>query len=107
MTENTGDEKAGGAVNEVYEAMRKHYPYTDRLIDSFVAHTRADQALEHENAFLLMCKSVPPLTRGEVNDALNVAKNMAEHLMLFMDGIDTFYEKFPTVPRLPCDLLSE
>ena len=24
-----------------------------------------------------------------------------------MDGIDTFYEKFPTVPRLPCDLLSE
>ena len=107
MTENTGDEKAGGAVNEFYEAMRKHYPYTDRLIDSFVAHTRADQALEHENAFLLMCKSVPPLTRREVNDALNVAKNMAEHLMLFMDGIDTFYEKFPTVPRLPCDLLSE
>src|SRR5437763_13736399 len=107
MTENTGDPKAGGAVNEFYDAMRKHYPYTDKVIDSFVAHTRADQALEHENAFLLMCKSVPPLTRGEVNDALNVAKNMAEHLMLFMDGIDTFYEKFPTVPRLPCDLLSE
>jgi len=107
MTENTGDERAGGAVNEFYEAMRKHYPYTDKLIDSFVAHTRADQALDHENAFLLMCKSVPPLTRREVNDALNVARNMAEHLMLFMDGIDTFYGKFPTVPRLPCDLLSE
>ena len=107
MTENTGDEKAGGAVNEFYAAMRKHYPYTDKLIDSFIAHTRADQALDHENAFLLMCKSVPPLTRREVNDALNVARNMAEHLMLFMDGVDTFYEKFPTVPRLPCDLLSE
>jgi hypothetical protein len=32
---------------------------------------------------------------------------MAEHLYLFMDGIDTFYARFPTVPRLPSDLLSE
>lgn len=103
MTENTGDEKAGGAVDDFYAAMRKHYPYTDKLIDSFIAHTKADQKLGHEDAFLLMCKAVPPLTHREVNDALNVAKNMAEHLLLFMDGIDTFYAKFPTVPRLPSD----
>ena len=32
---------------------------------------------------------------------------MAEHLYLFMDGIDTFYARFPTIPRLPSDLLSE
>jgi hypothetical protein len=32
---------------------------------------------------------------------------MAEHLMLFMDGIDRFYANFPAVPRLPCDLGSE
>ena len=107
MTENTGDKNAGRAVDDFYAAMRKHYPYTDKLIDSFIAHTRADQALEHQDAFLLMCKSVPPLTRREVNDALNVARNMAEHLLLFMDGIDTFYAKFATVPRLPCDTLSE
>jgi pyrroloquinoline quinone (PQQ) biosynthesis protein C len=107
MTENTGEESAGGAVNDFYDAMRKHYPWTDRLIDSFVAHTHADQKLGHEDAFLLMCKSVPPLTRREVNDALNVARSMAEHLMLFMDGIDVFYANFPTVPRLPCDLRSE
>jgi hypothetical protein len=24
-----------------------------------------------------------------------------------MDGIDTFYARFPTIPRLPSDLLSE
>jgi pyrroloquinoline quinone (PQQ) biosynthesis protein C len=107
MTENTGDAKAGSAVDEFYDAMRKHYPYTDKLINSFIAHTRADQKLGHEDAFLHMCKSVPPLTRREVNDALNVARNMAEHLLLFMDGIDTFYGQFPTVPRLPCDPLSE
>jgi pyrroloquinoline quinone (PQQ) biosynthesis protein C len=107
MTENTGDAKAGGAVDDFYAAMRKHYPYTDKLIDSFIAHTKADQKLGHEDAFLLMCKSVPPLTRREVNDALNVAKNMAEHLLLFMDGIDTFYANFGTVPRLPCETLSE
>lgn len=107
LTENTGEDAAGTAVNDFYDAMRKHYPWTDRLIDSFIAHTKADQKLGHDNAFLLMCQSVPPLTRREVNDALNVAKNMAEHLVLFMDGIDTFYENFPTVPRLPCDLASE
>ena len=107
MTENTGDAKAGSAVDEFYDAMRKHYPYTDKLIDSFIAHTKADQKLGHADAFLEMCKSVPPLTQREVNDALNVAKNMAEHLMLFMDGIDTFYARFETVPRRPCDLLSE
>jgi pyrroloquinoline quinone (PQQ) biosynthesis protein C len=107
MTENTGDPTAGRAVDDFYDAMRKHYPYTDKLIDSFIAHTRADQKLGHEDAFLLMCKSVPPLTLREVNDALNVAKNMAEHLLLFMDGIDTFYGRFPRVPRLPCDPLSE
>jgi pyrroloquinoline quinone (PQQ) biosynthesis protein C len=107
MTENTGSTEAGRAVDEFYAAMRKHYPYTDRLIASFIAHTRADQALEHQDAFRLMCESVPPLTRREVNDALNVARNMAEHLLLFMEGIDTFYAKFPTVPRLPCDPLSE
>jgi pyrroloquinoline quinone (PQQ) biosynthesis protein C len=107
MTENTADEKDGGAIDDFYAAMRKHYPYTDKLIDSFIAHTKADQALGHEDAFLEMCKSVPPLTRREVNDGLNVAKNMAEHLLLFMEGIDTFYSTFPAVPRMPCDLLSE
>jgi len=107
MTENTGDDQAGKAVDDFYSAMRKHYPYTDKLIDSFIAHTKADQKLGHADAFLLMCESVPPLTRREVNEALNVAKNMAEHLLLFMDGIDTFYDHFATVPRLPCDPLSE
>jgi pyrroloquinoline quinone (PQQ) biosynthesis protein C len=107
MTENTGDSADGNAVDDFYAAMRKHYPYTDKLINSFIAHTRADQNLQHQDAFLEMCKSIPPLTRREVNEALNVAKNMAEHLLLFMDGIDTFYGQFPTVPRLPCDPLSE
>jgi pyrroloquinoline quinone (PQQ) biosynthesis protein C len=106
MTENE-DGAAAGAVSEFYDAMRKHYPYAGKLIDSFIAHTRADQNLDHANAFLLMCQSVPPLTVREVNDALNVARNMAEHLLLFMDGIDTFYGNFATVPRMPCDLLSE
>jgi hypothetical protein len=32
---------------------------------------------------------------------------MAEHLVLFLDGIDTFYHHFATVPRLPCEPRSE
>jgi len=107
LTENTGEDTAGRAVNDFYDAMRKHYPYTDKVINSFIAHTQADQKLGHDDAFLLMCKSVPPLSPREVNEALNVARSMAEHLMLFMDGIRSFYAQFPTMPRLPCDLSSE
>jgi pyrroloquinoline quinone (PQQ) biosynthesis protein C len=107
MTENTGDDKDSNSINDFYDAMRKHYPYTDKIIDAFIAHTNADQKLGHENVFLEMCQSIPPLTRAEVDDALNIVRSMAEHLYLFMDGIDTFYARFPAVPRLPSDLLSE
>jgi hypothetical protein len=107
MTENTSDPAASGSVDTFYVLMKTHYPYTDKLIDSFVAHTKADQSLGHENVFLEMCRSVPPLSAGEVKDAMNIVRMMAEHLVLFLDGIDTHYGKFPTVPRTPCTLLSE
>jgi TENA/THI-4/PQQC family len=90
-----------------YDLMRKHYPYTDKLIDSFIAHTKADQSLGHENVFLKMCNSVPAMTAAEVKDAMNIVRMMAEHLALFMDGIDAHYATFPSMPRTPCTLLSE
>ncbi len=107
MTENTSDPNAGGSIDSFYAAMRKHYPYTEKVIDAFIAHTRADQNLGHENVFLKMCNSVPPLTMREVKDAMNIVRMMAEHLALFMDGIDKHYATFPTIPRAPCTLLSE
>ncbi len=107
MTENTGEDDAGQAVNQFYAAMRQHYPWSERLINSFIAHTHADQKLGHDNVFLEMCRSVPPLSMREVQEALNVTRSMAEHLRLFMDGIDIFYGRFPTVPRLPATVLSE
>jgi pyrroloquinoline quinone (PQQ) biosynthesis protein C len=107
MTENTSDPNDGGAVETFYDAMRKHYPYTDKVINAFIAHTKADQKLGHEDVFLEMCRSVPPLTRREVTDAMNTVRLMAEHLALFMDGIDVHYATFPTLPRLPSTLLSE
>ncbi len=107
MTENTGDDGDNNSINEFYDAMRTHYPYTNKVIDGFIAHTNADQKLGHENVFLEMCQSIPPMTRKEVDDALNIVRSMAEHLYLFMDGIDTFYDRFPTIPRLPGDLQAE
>jgi len=107
LTENTSDDSASSSIDDFYAALRKHYPWSDRLVGSFIAHTNADQKLGHENVFEEMCGSVPPLSKAEVKDALNVAKNMAEHLMLFMDGIESFYKTFPVVPRVPCNLLSE
>jgi pyrroloquinoline quinone (PQQ) biosynthesis protein C len=106
MTENTAGEE-GGAVNAFYQAMRTHYPWTEKLINAFVAHTQADQKLGHEDVFQEMCASIPPLTRREVSEALNITRSMAEHLQLFMDGIRTFYARFPAMPRLPCTLGSE
>ena len=107
MTENTGTDSASNAIDEFYAALRLYYPYSEKLIDSFIAHTRADQKLGHENVFMEMCESIPPLTPKEVKDAMNVVKSMAEHLLLFMDGIDTYYAKNPAVPRMRCELLSE
>jgi pyrroloquinoline quinone (PQQ) biosynthesis protein C len=107
LTENTGDDDAGQAVNAFYDGMKRHYPWTERLINSFLAHTHADQKLGHDNVFQEMCASVPPLTRKEVRDALEVTRSMAEHLRLFMDGIDVFYDRFPTIPRTPATVRSE
>jgi hypothetical protein len=42
-----------------------------------------------------------------VRDALEVTRSMAEHLRLFLDGIEVFYERFPNMPRTPCTLRSE
>jgi pyrroloquinoline quinone (PQQ) biosynthesis protein C len=104
MTENTSDAGDGAAVDRFYDAMRKHYPYTSRLIDSFIAHTRADQKLGHESVFAEMCDSVPPLSPAEVRDALETTRYMAEHLELFMDGIDRAYGPLSAVPRFPEEL---
>ena len=107
MTENTKDEGAASSIDDFYSAMRKHYPSVDRVIDSFIAHTNLDQSLDHENVFKEMCEGIPVLSAAEVKDAMNVARSMAEHLLLFMDGIDVWYGTHGTVPRLPCTLLSE
>jgi pyrroloquinoline quinone (PQQ) biosynthesis protein C len=107
LTENTSDARAQKSVDGFYEAMLRHYPFCDRLVASFIAHTNADQKLGHESVFEQMCASVPPLTEAEVRDALEVARQMVEHLQLFMDGIEAHYARFPTVPRRPCSALSE
>lgn len=107
MTENTGDDSAARSIDDFYAAMKKHYPYSQKLIDSFIAHTNADQRLGHESVFKEMCESVPPLNRREVRDAMNVVRSMTEHLLLFMDGIDVWYGVSGVVPRVPCSLLSE
>lgn len=104
MTENTSDGGASASIDGFYEAMRRHYPWSERLVESFVAHTRADQKLGHESVFAEMCRSVPRLSPREVKDAMNVARSMAEHLVLFLDGIEQLYERFPSVPRLACEL---
>ncbi len=100
MTENTSEAGDGAAVDRFYDAMRTHYPWTGRLIDSFIAHTRADQKLGHESVFAEMCDAVPPLSRAEVRDALESTRFMAEHLGLFLDGIDRAYGPLTGVPRL-------
>jgi pyrroloquinoline quinone (PQQ) biosynthesis protein C len=107
MTENTGEAGAAQAVGAFYLALRQRYPFSDKLIDSFIAHTQADQKLGHESVFKEMCDSVPPLSRDAVKDALNTVRFMAEHLLLFLDGIEVGYERLTPVPRRPPDPLYE
>ena len=63
--------------------------------------------LHADASFAEMCASIPPLSPREVADALNTARSIAEHLALFMDGIARHYARFPRVPRVPCELISE
>ncbi len=63
LTENTSDGAVSGSIDDFYAAMRRHYPWSDRLVASFIAHTHADQKLGHENVFKEMCDSIPPLSR--------------------------------------------
>jgi pyrroloquinoline quinone (PQQ) biosynthesis protein C len=107
MTENTNDDSASQSIDDFYDALRKHYPFSKKLIDSFIMHTNADQNLGHSDVFLEMCESIPPLSQKDVVDAMNVSKSMVEHLLLFMDGIDVWYGQNSSVPRIACDLLSE
>jgi hypothetical protein len=107
MTENSGGEDTVGAVNAFYEGMRKHYPYTEPLIRSFEAHTRLDQGLGHEDVFKEMCEAIPSLSDEQVRRAMRAAKSAVEHLMLFMDGVDVFYARFPTIPRTASTVLSD
>jgi pyrroloquinoline quinone (PQQ) biosynthesis protein C len=107
LTENTSDAEVSRSIDAWYGAMRKHYPWSKQIVGSFIAHTHADQQLGHEGVFREMCASVPPLGRAEVTDALNVARQVTEHLKLFMDGIDIHYGAHAEVPRLPSNLLSE
>jgi hypothetical protein len=98
MTENS-DEDSNAAVKGFYDAMRQHYPYTGPLIEAFVAHTQLDQRLGHEDVFAQICEDIPPLTRQQVDAAMNTTREAAERLLGFLDGIDRFYAAFPQMPR--------
>lgn len=111
MTENEDDDDAEWnsteAISGFYAGMTKNYPYTQPLVDAFIKHTQLDQHLEHEGAFLAMCKDIPPLTMGEVQNIMETTRSLVDVLKLFMDGIDVFYQHFPDMPRMPSTLLSE
>jgi hypothetical protein len=99
MTENADGGDEDTAVGDFYDAMRRHYPYTDKLIESFIIHTKLDQNLGHDEVFAQMCADVPPLTSREVQSVMNLTRSVAERLLAFMDGIDRFYAAFPQMPR--------
>jgi len=99
MTENSDGSDEDNAVNAFYDGMRRHYPYADKLIDSFIIHTKLDQNLGHADVFAQMCADVPPLTLREVQAVMNLTREVTERLLAFMDGIDRFYAAFPDVPR--------
>ena len=100
MTENTGDESESSSIDDFYAAMRKHYPFSDKLIASFIQHTNADQNLGHSNVFKEMCESIPPLTRKEVADAMNVAAPWSSTSCSCMDGIEMMYGNSSTELRV-------
>lgn len=99
MTENADGGEEENAVDVFYAGMRRHYPFSEKLIESFIIHTKLDQNLGHDNVFAEMCADVPPMSTREVQAVMNLTREVTERLMAFMDGIDRFYAAFPEVPR--------
>lgn len=106
-TENDSDAGDSTEIEAFYDALLTHYPWAKPLVKSFIAHTRLDQELGHEDVFLEMCNAIPPLTEAEVDDALQTTKLMAEHLLVFMNGIDRYYVHGAVLPRVSQRLLAQ
>jgi pyrroloquinoline quinone (PQQ) biosynthesis protein C len=99
MAENMGEGDGNARrVEYFHAALRRHYPFTDKLVDAFVVHTTLDQNLGHD-VFAQMCRDVPTLTVCEVQRAMNFTREVTERLVTFMDGIDRWYAAFPELPR--------
>ena len=92
LTENV-DDNDEAEVGEFYEIMLKNHPWTEPLIKSFRAHTALDQSLGHEDSFKKMCASMGTISLNQANTAINFTSRIAEHLAIFLDGIDFFYSR--------------
>ncbi len=102
MTENTGDDEDGELDRRLLRRDAQALPVhrqADRLVHR--AHQRRPEARARERLPGDVPEHPAADARPRCDDALNIVRSMAEHLLLFMDGIDTFYARFPTMPRAP------
>lgn len=91
--EDGGADEDSSAVENWYKAMLVNYPFSESLIKSFRDHTKLDQKLGHQDVFYSMCRDMGELSMTQVNEALQAACDAAEQLVVFLDGIMSYYEK--------------
>lgn len=99
-TENI-DEGPESPVEKFYKALEKHYDLPRAICTSMRAHTKLDQELGHDNVFKEMCEKLGDVPMDNVNQYLQATQRIAEHLEYFLDGILSWYTRFPYVPRPP------
>lgn len=105
-TENVG-EGLEDPVERFYEAIERNYNLPPAVCRSMRAHTAQDQTLGHQDVFAQMCAKLGRIPASVANKYLGATRRIVEHLEYFLDGIQTYYTRFPYVPRPRATLTSE
>lgn len=105
-TENIGD-GLEDPVENFYQAFEKNYDLPPMVCRAMRAHTEQDQELGHDDVFARMCDNLGVVSHDQANRYLRATKEIVEHLEFFLDGILTYYNTFPIVPRPPSSLTGD
>jgi len=94
-------------VETFYQAIERNYALPPAVCKAMRAHTKQDQSLGHRDVFAEMCAKLGEVPPPLAEKYLQATKQIADHLEYFLDGILTYYTKYPYVPRPAASLTSE
>lgn len=83
---------APGAIKQFYGQLSGQYPFAKPMFDAYCRHALIDVELEHEQTLISrLCRSPRSITPQEAASAVRVVRALAEHFIVFFEGIADYY----------------